>query len=75
MMVLHNIFHAPWMESQNPTLLEEDWARPSQVKPWERQEQEEEDQDVLQLNARDAALGGIILSLLVATILGKESPR
>ena len=75
MMALHS-FHIPWTESQNSTLLEEDvkranWARPRKVKRWEKSLLERQQEQEDQLSAREAALGGIVLSLLVATILGQ----
>ena len=72
-------FEAPWTEGEYSTFLEEDferanWARPRQVKlPWD-DSHERQDQTPQSIGARDAALGGLILSLLVATILGKVDP-
>ena len=68
-------FQTPWTEGEYSTLLEEDferanWARPRKVKlPWENNS-ERQDQALQSIGARDDALGGLILSLLVATILG-----
>ena len=73
-MELHS-FHTPWTEGEDSTLLGEDferanWVRSRQVNlPWENSS-ERQDQDLEFIGARDAALGGLILSLLVATILG-----
>ena len=73
-------FEAPWTEGEYSTFLEENfvranWARPRQVKlPWD-DSHERQDQTPQSIGARDAALGGLILSFIVATILGKVDPN
>ena len=69
-------FPKPWTEGEYSTLLEEDferanWARPRKVKlPWENNSERQDQTLQSIIGARDDALGGLILSLLVATILG-----
>ena len=73
-------FEAPWTEGEYSTFLEEDferanWARPRQVKLPFDDSHERQDQTPQSIGARDAALGGLILSFIVASILGKVDPN
>ena len=67
--------HTPWTEGEYSTLLEEDFGRAYRAKPrqgklpWENSP-ERQDQTIQSNGATDPAFGGLILSLLVATILG-----
>ena len=73
-------FQTPWRKGEYSTLLEEDferanWARLRQVNlPWENSP-DRQDQIPQSIGARDAALGGLILSFIVASILGKVDPN
>ena len=69
-------FQTPWTEGEYSTLLEEDferanWARPSGgVKPWESSLERQGQDQAPQLSGREA-LVGLLLSFLVATVLGQ----
>ena len=74
MMAVHS-FDTPWTESQNSILLEEEieranWARPSEEKPWESSLERQGQDQAPQLSGREA-LVGLLLSFLVATVLGQ----